>query len=824
MPPIDLSERVRSSSRAAFPWIAAVYAGIGLLYAVAPPLPGGWIYAVLAFVSSGVFGLGWVLVPRLNGPLVHSVVLFAGMVAIGFALGFVGFTGDAGQTTTLLMTLLGAGCLMLDLRAIVAVVLAGTLGWIALLPIMEPPPAAHWSIDLVATALIAIVVTAVRRNTFIELETLNRQNRLLVDSAGEAIYGVDASGHIMFVNPVAEHLLGRTATELLHQLEHPLLHLEPQGECAYPATSCPFCNPDDDATEAPLPIPRPNGEVAWVELTRTEVPAPDALRAVVTLRDVTEQTWTQRALRDSEEKNRLIIDTALDGVLTIDLSGRIVGFSPQAERIFGWSRPAVLGRMLVETLVPHGDRSTLYREIHSYRETGETTLFGRRIEAHGLRSDGTEFPIEFSVALTGTDRQRHCTAFVRDITERVEAEEELREAKDAAEMAAGAKSEFLATMSHEIRTPLNGIFGMTELALDTGDDTERRDFLSRARSCAQSLMTILNDVLDFSKIESGQLALESIEFDPESLLDGVIDTLAAEAQRKGLELIGCLDDSVPTATIGDPGRIRQVLVNLGGNALKFTERGEVLIRLSAEPAEKRGHVVLRGQVRDTGIGIPEEQRVRIFDAFTQADSSTTREYGGTGLGLTIAQRLVAVMEGEIGVESTPGSGSEFSFAVPLEEVTGAEGVAPPLPRGFRVLVVDDNEAARRQLVSQFRDWGCYADGVADGTGACARLSAAATEGSAYSLVLIDLDMPDPDGVTTARWIRGSTQGADVPMIALTPLASSSDSEMAGLGFQASVTKPIKQKQLRIAVAMAHRRGVHRKSPVRVVPARPPKIA
>ncbi|MDG2308228.1 MAG: PAS domain S-box protein [Candidatus Binatia bacterium] len=817
---IDLSERARSGARAGFPWIAAVYAAVGVVYIVHPPIEPGWLYAALAFFTSSSFVFLWAWLRTAPTRLLAPLTLAAALTAIFFALAFVGITGDAGQTTTLLITLLGIGCLVLDLRTIVISVLAGTLGWIALLPLQAPPPAAHWSIDLVATALLAIVVTAVRRSTFVELEILNRQNRLLVDSAGEAIYGVDAAGLISFVNPVAERVLGRSQSELLRQLEHPLLHLEPRGERVYPAVSCPFCHPALDSFRTALPLRRPSGEIAWVELTRTDAHAPDALRAVVTMRDVTEQTWTQRALRASEEKNRLVVDTALDGVVSMDRRGRIVGWNRQAERIFGWTRSEVVGQLLMDWLVPPSLKPTLIGEAERYGSTGDSRVLGRRLEARALRKNGEEFPIEFSTSSIGTDSQQHYTAFVRDITERVEAAERLRESKEAAEAAAEVKTEFLATMSHEIRTPLNGIFGMTELAIDTTDAGERSDFLNRARSCAQSLMTILNDVLDFSKIEAGHLPLERIEFEPESLLDGVIDTLAAEAQRKGLELIGCLDQSVPDRLIGDPGRLRQVLVNLGGNAIKFTERGEVLIRLFAEPTAEHNHFMVSGMVRDTGVGIRPEHQSRIFEAFTQADSSTTRQYGGTGLGLTIAHRLVDVMDGTIGVDSVEGTGSVFSFSVPLAAEGNGTAEAPPLPRGFRILVVDDNEASRRHLLHRLREWGCYADGAAEGTTACTRLNAAYREGSPYGLVLIDLDMPDPDGVTVARWIRGAAQGSNVPMVALTPLATSPEIEVEGLGFQASVTKPIKQKQFRSAMTAVFRRAGHRKGPpVRAVPRR-----
>ena len=792
---VDLSERERGAARAGLLPIGLVIGGIGCFYLLDPPLDPGWIYAGLSLGTSAIlFGI-WVAIRRVRASAVTPLLTAGCMTVVIFALGFVAFTGDANQSMTLLLTLFAAGCLLVDLRAIVAVVVSGTLGWILLLPMMDPAPDARWSIDLVATALIAIVVTAVRRRTLVELETLSRQNRLLVDSAGEAIYGLDERGAILFANPAAERVLGRPVRELLRQSEHLLLHFEPQGERTYPANSCPFCHEKETTPRAALPLLRPSGEIAWVEVTRTQVPHPDAIRAVVTLRDVTEQTWTQRALRESEEKHRLVVDTALDGVVTLDQAGRITGWNRQAKKIFGWTSAEVMGLRALDTLVPSAWQESFRKQWEEILDLGGRGFFGRRVEIPGLRSSGEEFSLELSISPIGESPHRHYTAFVRDITERVEAERRLRDAKEAAEAAAMTKSNFLATMSHEIRTPLNGIFGMTELALDTRDDVERRDFLNRARSCAHSLMAILNDVLDFSKIEAGHFPIENLAFDPEILLDGIIDTLAADADRKGLELVGSLAGSPGVRLMGDPDRLRQVLLNLGGNAIKFTQAGNVLVHLRTERSPDGSKMLLHGQVRDTGIGIAANQKTSIFKSFTQADGSTTRLYGGTGLGLAIAQRLVRLMQGEIRVESELGSGSLFSFTVPLDRVVEPARTPAWRSAGLRVLIVDDNALCRQHLADRFADWGCHAQGVADGASACAILQKAQRAGAAFNLVLVDLDMPDPDGLKTARWIRASRHGADIPIIALTPLARSSSGATVGFDFQGALTKPIRQRQL-----------------------------
>ncbi len=384
---------------------------------------------------------------------------------------------------------------------------------------------------------------------------------------------------------------------------------------------------------------------------------------------------------------------------------------------------------------------------------------------------------------------------------------DLERSRDAAEAATVAKSEFLATMSHEIRTPMNGIFGMTELALDPDDDAARRDFLVRARACAENLMTVINDVLDFSKIEAGKLDLECIEFDVRGVVDGVLDTLAIEAARKKLELVGIVDDALPTRLRGDPGRLQQVIMNLAGNALKFTDHGEIVIRLersdvgaadvAAAPAET---VMMRCAIRDTGIGIPVDKQRHIFESFTQADSSTTRRHGGTGLGLAISQRLVTMMGGTIDVESAPGMGSTFSFTAALRSAEAPRATHPPVElAGLRVLVVDDNATNRMFLLKTLQAWGCRAALASGGAEGFDLLVHAMRGGEPFGLVLLDMQMPDLDGDATAQRIRNEPTTRDVPIIALTSISRSVTERARALGFAALLPKPIKQTQLLEAI-------------------------
>ena len=652
---------------------------------------------------------------------------------------------------------------------------------------------------LAALVWVLVLRRRMREKTRLAREFLRRESALrqryfdLVENASDIVFTCTASGDITSLNQAGERILGFTRDEALRmnvvQIMDPAYLEVARQE---------FSRALAGEARPPLEIEvlAKDGRRVTLEVTGQPIRhenKPVEIQGIA--RDVTARIQADRIRRENEARLQALIGSIDEIVFEFDRSGSCLNIWTRNESLLARSRADLVGRNIA---VAVGDEIArpLLEAIRRVLDSGQ--------------SESLEYPLDvpagkrwflgrISPIPSADGSYATVCMLARDITERKRAEVALEHAKEAAESASRAKSEFLANMSHEIRTPLNGIIGMTELVLATNLNAEQRDYLGMVKTSSDSLLAVVNDILDFSKIEAGKLTLDPVEFDVTEVLSETLKLLAPRAHQKGLEIVYEGDTEIPRKVIGDPTRLRQIIGNLAGNAVKFTDHGEVVLSVAKESATP-GEVLLHFAIRDTGIGIAPEKQKIIFEAFEQAESSTTRRHGGTGLGLTISTRLVQMMGGKLWVESRPGEGSTFHFTARLG-LLPAETHEPSRDewadlRGVPVLVVDDNATCRRALFATLRSWRMRPEAADGAPAALEAVTRAKRNGDAFKVILIDSQMPGMDGYVLAARIWKSGLAPDASIILLTSGGLRSDAARSlEAGMAVQLAKPVFPREM-----------------------------
>ncbi len=519
---------------------------------------------------------------------------------------------------------------------------------------------------------------------------------------------------------------------------------------------------------------------------------------IATLEDVTVRNQAQKEIQDNEQRLKLILDSVQTGIMIVDENThQILDINPTAAQMIGVSPEQIIGNDCRQFVCPACKGECPISDLGQKIDNSEQVL---------LAVSGEQIPVLKTVTRTVIKGRACLVECFADIRKQKETEEALTRAKDAAEEASRSKAAFLANMSHEIRTPMNGVIGMTELLLGTGLSAEQMDFATTIKTSGESLLAIINDILDFSKIEAGKMTLENIRFNVRTVLEEIADIFSLRAQEKNLEYVNIIRPGVPTFLLGDPQRLRQILVNLIGNAIKFTTQGEITIRVS-RTGENKDQVTLKFSIEDTGIGIQKDTQAMLFESFSQEDTSTTRKYGGTGLGLSISKQLCELLGGDIGVTSTQGKGSTFWFTAAFgrlpdsfkQEVIPREDI-----RGKAILIADAHKTTRYVLKEDLKIWGCRYDDAKTGHEALEKLKTGQERGTPFDMVIIDKHMPDMDGDTLGKLIKADPGLHATTLIMLTAAAARGDARrIRQLGFAAYLKKPVKQSDLLECLRTAH---------------------
>ena len=625
------------------------------------------------------------------------------------------------------------------------------------------------------------------------------RKKAMLDGALDCIIASDHQGNILEFNPAAERTFGYTLDQVIGKPLADLIipsHLREnhkQGLKQYIATGeGPFIGKVVEVTAM-----RADGTEFPAELGITPVGQEWPPMFLDHVRDISERKAIDNRVRQSEERFRSMIENVKDhAIYMLDVQGCVLTWNKGAERLTGYQSEEIIGKHYL-CFYPIEDR-----ESGKPEQIMKTVLAEGQCEDEGwhLRKDGSKFwaNVVITAVRNGGAKLLGFSVVTRDLTLRRETEEQLRLAKEEAESANEAKSAFLANISHEIRTPMTGIMGMAGLLSDTELSSKQVEYCQIIQRSSDSLLTVINEVLDFSKVESGKLELEIIDFDLTSAVGEVVDLFAKQAEDKGVELINFIRYDVPEKLQGDPGRLRQIISNLVGNALKFTAKGEVIVRITVQE-QTAAYANLRFEVSDTGIGIPKEKQDKLFSSFTQVDASTTRKYGGTGLGLAICKRFVELMGGQIGMDSEPGKGSTVWFTLKLLKQSESVREAPR-PRtdlhGLRMLVVEGNATNRTVFDHYLSSLGIVSRSAEDGPTALELLSLANENNTPYDLAILDFRLPSMDGLELARTIRQNPKFSSLKLLLLSSVGKRDDAKLAReAGIDGYLTKPVSLSNL-----------------------------
>ncbi len=640
-------------------------------------------------------------------------------------------------------------------------------------------------------------------------------NRQLLSLLGHAVCLFNCEGRIDALNAVALEQLGWQEQEVVGEALHELLYgalieadpfADPPLSGVISTDLCPhyaIVDPQHaaygDRFASTDVFWQRDGNIISVECLAAAVVVDGVVvGGVLSWYDFTEVNSRELRLTESEQRMRLIIENSLDAIISVDSDELIIDWNSRAETLFGWTKEEVAARGLTHTIISPNYRDAHRHGFDRFVRSGVIQHTNRYFEVIGLHKDGHEIDIEISITPFITTQGNYIiTATCRDITARKLARRTIIEAAQAAEAANRAKSDFLANMSHEIRTPMNAILGMTYLLQQTELNGRQQNYVGKVHQAAEHLLGIINNILDFSKMEAGKMTLEQIPFTLKEVVQRLLDRINPTAQERKIQLDLRLDAHLPPQLIGDPLQLGQVLFNLAHNAVKFTDSGgKVVIAITVDPKRVEKGVLLNFVVRDTGIGMSTEQQRTLFTSFNQVDSSTTRKYGGTGLGLAITHELVTLMGGEIAVKSEFGRGTEFGVRITFEVPTGSVSAPPPsststLPTipphliGQRLLLVEDNRLNQEIALELLRRFGFVVDLAENGQQALE-----AIQNHAYSAVLMDCQMPVMDGYEATRAIRRLEGGQQLPIIALTANAMAGDRErVLAVGMNDFIAKP-----------------------------------